>query len=209
MHSPEPPLPAPPPTQPPPLASPPPTLLWRRVAAYLLDVALLFAVLAPLAFLVKQLTGFVPETPAATWRLQLLEFSLPSWCYFAIADASARGATLGKRLLGLRVVTTAGERLAPGRAFARTALKLLPWELSHLFAFALGERFGELTLLQSSGLVVANLLALAWLLLAIASRGATSAHDRIVATRVHNSCAKSVRAGTTQGSRRAKQSAAT
>ncbi|MBL8843281.1 MAG: RDD family protein [Planctomycetes bacterium] len=182
MHS-----PAPPPTEPPappPAASPRATLLWRRAAAYLLDIALLFALLAPLAFLVKQLTGFAPETPAATWRLQLLEFSLPSWCYFAIADASARGATLGKRLLGLRVVTAAGQRLAPGRAFARTALKLLPWELSHLSAFALGDRFGELTALQSSGLVVANLLALTWLLLALASRGATSAHDRLVATRV-------------------------
>ncbi len=179
MHSPKPPLHAPPPP-----AWPQPTILWRRGAAYLLDVTLLFAVLAPLAFLVQQLTGFVPETPAATWRLQLLEFTLPSWCYFAFADASARGATLGKRLLGLRVVTATGERLAPGRAFARTALKLLPWELSHLFAFALGDRFGELTLLQSSGLVVANLLALAWLLLALASRGATSAHDRIIATRV-------------------------
>lgn len=174
MHSPAPSPPAPPDA----------TLLWRRVAAYLLDVALLFALLAPLAFLVKRLTGFMPETPAATWRLQLLEFSLPSWCYFALADASARGATLGKRLLGLRVVTAAGGRVAPGRALARTALKLLPWELSHFAAFGLGERFGELTLLQSSGLVVANLLAIAWLLLALTSRGATGAHDRLVATRV-------------------------
>jgi uncharacterized RDD family membrane protein YckC len=162
-------------------------LFWRRAAAYLLDVVLLFVVLAPLAFLVQYATGVTPTTPAGTWRLQLLEFSLPAWCYFASSDSSARGATVGKRLFGLRVVTAADHRLTLGHAVRRTAIKLLPWELAHLSAFALGERFDALTGLQVVGLAVANLLALAWLLAAFVSGGRSSVHDRWLATTVRES----------------------
>jgi len=147
------------------------------MAAYAIDVALLFAVLAPLAFVGQWLTGHVPDSPHAAWSVQLLHFSLPAWTYFFAADRSARGATLGKRWLGLRVAAAA-------RARARTALKLLPWELTHLSGFALGEEFGVLTPTQVVGLVLANVLAAAWLLLAAFSRGACSAHDRICGTRV-------------------------
>ena len=69
-------------------------------------------------------------------------------------------------------------------SLARTAIKLLPWELSHLAAFALGDRFGELTTLQGVLLVIANLLAMIWLVLAIVSRGERSVHDHCCATRV-------------------------
>jgi uncharacterized RDD family membrane protein YckC len=162
----------------------PGALPWRRAAAYLLDLVLLFLVLAPLAFLVQRVTGFTPTTPRATWQLQLLEFSLPVWCYFVFCDASPRGATIGKRWLGLRVVMEAGARLTLPRSLARTAIKLLPWELSHLAAFALGDRFGELTTLQGVLLVIANLLATTWLVLAIVSRGERSVHDHCCATRV-------------------------
>lgn len=51
--------------------------------------------------------------------------------YFALSEASAREATLGKRRLGLRVVTVDGERLSLGRSLLRSAVKFLPWELAH------------------------------------------------------------------------------
>jgi uncharacterized RDD family membrane protein YckC len=42
------------------------------------------------------------------------------------------GATPGKRLLGLRVLTVSGDRLTWPRSLLRTALKFtLPWELAH------------------------------------------------------------------------------
>ena len=45
------------------------------------------------------------------------------WLYFALMESSARGATLGKMALGLRVVTSDGQRLsflhATGRYFAK------------------------------------------------------------------------------------------
>lgn len=45
------------------------------------------------------------------------------WLYFALMESSERGATLGKMALGLRVVTSDGQRLsflnATGRYFAK------------------------------------------------------------------------------------------
>jgi uncharacterized RDD family membrane protein YckC len=61
----------------------------------------------------------------------LLTVSLPVWAYFSLFESSARGATPAKRLLGLRVATTTGERPGWRRALVRTAIKLLPWELTH------------------------------------------------------------------------------
>jgi uncharacterized RDD family membrane protein YckC len=47
-------------------------------------------------------------------------------------EASPGGATPGKRLLGLRVLTSSGDRLSWPRSLLRTALKFtLPWELAH------------------------------------------------------------------------------
>ncbi len=88
------------------------SLLWRRMAAYAIDIVLLFAALTPLAFAGQWLTGFVPDSPRATWAVQLAHFSLPAWAYFFVADRSARGATLGRRWLDLRVVAAAWLLLA-------------------------------------------------------------------------------------------------
>ena len=45
------------------------------------------------------------------------------WLYFALMESSERGATVGKMALGLRVVTSNGQRLsfmnATGRYFAK------------------------------------------------------------------------------------------
>ena len=62
----------------------------------------------------------------------LLTISLPTWLYFAWSEQSKWQATLGKRVFGLIVTDTQGERMGFGRALLRTVIKLLPWELSHL-----------------------------------------------------------------------------
>jgi uncharacterized RDD family membrane protein YckC len=54
--------------------------------------------------------------------LNLVSFVI-GWLYFALLESSERGATLGKMALGLRVVTSSGQRLtflnATGRYFAK------------------------------------------------------------------------------------------
>jgi uncharacterized RDD family membrane protein YckC len=107
--------------------------LARRSTAYLIDVGML----AGAAGLVQALLALMGAgLPAAASGLQveawvLVTVSLPVWLYF-IGLEHLTGATLGKRLLGLRVERASGGRLSLGRAWLRTALKLLPWELTHI-----------------------------------------------------------------------------
>jgi len=56
-------------------------LLFCRVGAYLVDIALLFALLAPIGFAVQLLLDFTP-TGREIWFVLLVNFSLPSWLYF-------------------------------------------------------------------------------------------------------------------------------
>lgn len=157
-------------------------LFVRRLAAYALDVALLFVVLAPAGWLVQRALGVEPASGRDVWYALLAGFSLPAWAYFAAADASATGATWGKRRLRLRVARADGGRPRAGRALLRTAVKLLPWELAHLAAFGLAPADGSFSGLQGAGLVLANVLALTWLASCTASGGRRAVHDVLAGT---------------------------
>lgn len=110
--------------------------LSTRLGAYLLDYALLITLLVlPQAVLVAVTGGFPFNRLRNGWQIEgwvLLSISLPAWLYFAWSESSARQATVGKRVLGLQVVSTSGGEIAFGKALLRTAVKLLPWELTHL-----------------------------------------------------------------------------
>ena len=90
----------------------------RRIAAYAIDWCV-FVCWAGLVFVVAWFgqDGDLawPDNP---WLAQVLGFSLtalPFGLYFALMEGSVWQATLGKRLLGLRVVTVDGARPSRGR----------------------------------------------------------------------------------------------
>jgi uncharacterized RDD family membrane protein YckC len=94
---------------------------WIRLVAYIIDAILLTLVVGGLG----SILGFnLMETD---WERQNPLFNLLSlvigWLYFALMESSERGATVGKMALGLRVVTSNGQRLsfmnATGRYFAK------------------------------------------------------------------------------------------
>ena len=159
-------------------------LFLRRVFAYLVDIAILFALLGPAGFLIQHAFGCSPSTGPEIWRVLILNFSIPVWIYFWLSDASVRGATLGKRIFRIRVSREPGRALGPGRAFVRTAIKLLPWELVHLSAFALSEDLDAFSVAQGLGLATANLLMLVYLWVAFATFGRRSVHDLPVDTKI-------------------------
>ncbi|HSU16349.1 RDD family protein [Longimicrobium sp.] len=159
-------------------------VLARRVLAYCADVSLLFAVLGPLSFAAAGALDVDAWTGPEVWLAAVLVFSIPTWTYFTVSDASRGGATLGKRLLAVRVAGDGGGRVPPSRALARTAVKLLPWEMVHLFGFLLSPVPGEMSPLQTAGLAAANLLALAYLAATIRTRGERAPHDRVARTHV-------------------------
>jgi uncharacterized RDD family membrane protein YckC len=161
-------------------------LLLRRVVAYMIDIIGLFVLLAPLGQAVLWLVGTTPRSGPAMAQTILWNFSLPVWLYFIISDASAPGATIGKRLLGITVVRMDGTRLRWRQALLRTTVKLLPWELVHLAAFALSTDLTRFRPAQMVGVALANLLIVVYLLRAGYSRGQRSVHDDVAGTVVRS-----------------------
>ena len=160
------------------------SLFTRRVLAYSVDCLLLFVVLAPLGGAVQWGLGIGPTTADAIYGALLLNFSLPTWAYFAWGDQSRRGATWGKRWLGVYVRDTDRRRVGGGQALGRTAVKMLPWELTHLSAFVLAPAVGVFGVASWSGLGLAYALIAAYLGGAWWTGGHRSVHDWAVGTQV-------------------------
>jgi uncharacterized RDD family membrane protein YckC len=102
---------------------------WIRLVAYIIDGILLNIAFGIIGAIVG--VSILPADPATVdpmaalsqmGRFQLLALVL-TWLYFALMESSARGATVGKMVVGLRVVNEQGERIsllnATGRFFAK------------------------------------------------------------------------------------------
>ena len=61
-----------------------------------------------------------------------------SWLYFALMEASARGATLGKMALGIKVTDLNGGRISFGRASGRFFGKILSGAIFYIGYFMAG-----------------------------------------------------------------------
>jgi uncharacterized RDD family membrane protein YckC len=99
---------------------------WRRIFAFLIDSIILGAVgYAIIQLNFDRLLEMGPET-------RLIGFPI-SLAYFAFLDSRyGGGASLGKRMLGLRVTGRIGRRIGLLRALLRTIVFTLPWYLNGL-----------------------------------------------------------------------------
>jgi uncharacterized RDD family membrane protein YckC len=102
---------------------------WLRVVAYLIDGILLNIVLGIVAsiFGISIIPGDPAKIDPAAFMSQMSVLQIVglgvTWLYFALMESSARGATVGKMAVGLRVVDEHGNRIsflrATGRFFAK------------------------------------------------------------------------------------------
>ena len=94
---------------------------WIRLVAYIIDAIILgiVGVIIGAVFGLSLMSGDVQNYDPT---LNIVSFII-GWLYFALFESSERGATPGKMILGLRVVTGDGKRLsflnATGRYFAK------------------------------------------------------------------------------------------
>lgn len=164
---------------------PPPAPVPLRLLAYAIDVALLAAALGlvQLAIRAAVFGGATPAWVHVGWKLELFvlaTISLPAWIYFACCDASASGATLGKRALKLRVARLDGGRLDGVSALLRTAFKLLPWELTHVGLFFPTPVFVDAqATLQRPMFMASTLVVGSWLAMAMLMPRNQGVHDLI------------------------------
>lgn len=115
---------------------------WRRIAAWLVDwlcflvwLALVAAIGIPL-----YLAGVTGQWSVVTANVvSALVTAVPLTVFLAVLESGTRQASVGKRVLGLKVVGVRdGGRLSFGSALLRNALKVaVPWTIGHAAAIAL------------------------------------------------------------------------
>jgi uncharacterized RDD family membrane protein YckC len=130
----------------PPVAAPPQHRLGRRVSAALADIALLSVLFVVLGLISGGtparnlppgvLNVAVGAVHFGTWWIRFGEVTVAGWwlagylaallLYYFVLEA-ATGQTLGKRVLGLRVVARDGTRPSAAAIAARTLLRLVDW----------------------------------------------------------------------------------
>jgi uncharacterized RDD family membrane protein YckC len=136
-----------------------PASLWRRLLAFSIDTGAIAGVAALYLMLASSVAGVhAPETglsgpDALIVQMHALQSVLIpglvlalvlSLVYCAVAAFLWNGRTLGRRLLGLRLVDTHGLAPAPGRAVARAVLASLSFGLFLAgFWMALFDRRGQ------------------------------------------------------------------
>jgi uncharacterized RDD family membrane protein YckC len=167
---------------------------FRRIGALLIDYALILgwiAVVAGVSALIAAVSGgYANWLDLGTAVAELLGFVvlvLPVGVYLFLCERSARQATVGKRVLGLRVVAVDGSRASAGRILVRTVVKLLPWEVAHFFVWQTVDavsRGGEFAAWLLAGLVVADLLPVVYVLVVAFQRDRRGPHDLVAGTRV-------------------------
>ncbi|MEI6201085.1 MAG: RDD family protein [Enhydrobacter sp.] len=93
---------------------------WIRVVAYLID-AILLSIASAIIGLVTGVSLYAGGFDYFANGASLVV----GWLYFALMESSARGATVGKMAVGLRVVTDQGQRLDFGHATGRYLAKII------------------------------------------------------------------------------------
>jgi uncharacterized RDD family membrane protein YckC len=106
---------------------------WRRTWAGIIDVALeaVGALVVTYAIdigldRVGQMLGYERwMSKMAAGMAYILVLSIGAWLYNAFEESSPRRATIGKRIMGLQVVTAAGGKISFGQATVRHFMKFL------------------------------------------------------------------------------------
>lgn len=157
-----------------------------RMGAYLIDIGFLYGAVLGSQFGLQALNKKFSFTRLTTGpqieRWVLLTVSLPTWLYFTLSERSKRQGTIGKQLLGLQVADIAGQRISFGRALLRTMVKLAPWEITHLSLLLPTPLFQEDAPKFRPGLIVANLLLIAYIALVVVTPRKQSMHDLVART---------------------------
>jgi uncharacterized RDD family membrane protein YckC len=103
---------------------------WWRFLAYLIDSMISACVFFPLGVILGVAIVAIGEDPGSppmiAARLGLNGLSiLATWLYFALCESSSWQATVGKRMLGLRVTDMNGNRISFAKATGRHFGKIL------------------------------------------------------------------------------------
>ena len=113
---------------------------WKRIVAYLVDYLVIgayFGIMSGIYFALRGVGVAISQSyDTVVDKIQgqaiaIVLFTLPVICYFALLEASAWRASIGKRLMRLQVVGMDGQRISRAKSFLRSTIKFAPWEIAH------------------------------------------------------------------------------
>ena len=125
-----------------------------RAGAFILDWLMMAAIWIAIAIILGQVA--FAAFSELIWQLAWLLMFLHRISWFILFEMGPRGATLGKRIVGLRVVARDGARLTAGAVIVRNAMREIEFYLPLQFV-----AMSLLTMLMGED-VILPLLALAW-----------------------------------------------
>ena len=162
--------------------------LLSRIAAYTLDIVLLFVGIMASQVLLRPINPLLGKTrPASGLRTHLWVYasvSLPILIYFALCVSSSWQATIGMRLLGIRVTGLSGEQIGIGRAVLRSLVMLIPFELNHVVMFHPSPIWTDPKPGFRFGFVATGLLMIIYLAAVLLTGHHQSIHDLLAGTLV-------------------------
>ena len=157
--------------------------------AYFIDVTLLMIVVQAAQWGLFVLTDGFPFNRMAAinngWLIYgwvFLTVSIPIWLYFILQERTPRGATIGKRLLGLALYSENGEKAQLNQIITRTIIKLLPWEIFHLTFMLPTPILNDPNAGFRPGFIVGFLVLMLFVLVLIHPPQRQSVHDLIART---------------------------
>ncbi|WP_394121921.1 RDD family protein [Planococcus donghaensis] len=165
---------------------------WLRLKAfavdYLLILGYLLLVMIVSLFLIPSLQQLFQVSLPIAQLTGFLLVTFPVSLYFIITDSRIGKGSFGKRKMRIRVVDANNCSISVSRSIFRTALKFLPWELSHFMAYRmiyLGD--GDVHLLDYlvGGLIYT--LILLYILMTVLTKNKQSLYDRLAKTHVGKS----------------------
>ena len=100
---------------------------WIRLAAAIADFVILMIMTLVLVYVLASIAGALlgEDAAAATFILTLIAFSIALILYKPLMEASEYQGTLGKYILGMKVVNQRGERITMTTSFVRTIVYLV------------------------------------------------------------------------------------
>lgn len=158
-----------------------------RFKAFMIDYVFILVYLVILfavnVYLFPSIQELFQGSPILARLVGFLMVTLPVSLYFIISDSAVGGQSFGKKKIGIQVVGAKGKSLSIPRAIFRTALKFLPWELSHFLVYRLVGDGDILFIYKLVGGAIYALM-LIYILMAIFTKKGQSLYDIIAKTYV-------------------------
>ncbi len=157
-------------------------LILYRLGAILVDYLVILAY-AGILFLAASQFNTSGLGPVSGQITGFLGMTVPVFLYFFLTERSNAGATFGKRVFNLKVVSLRGRN----RIFIRNLFKFLPWEIAHTgvhWVVFYSRQGTETPAWVFVLLVLPQLIGILYSISILMSKGTRSTYDRLAGTEV-------------------------